>query len=93
VRRPLGWLLGVFAVFGFLRRRRPAAAEPGDSRAEELRRKLVESRELVDERDEFEAAETPVDVAETIEDPDRRRRAVHEAGRTTAARMRGEGDH
>jgi hypothetical protein len=67
-------------------RRRPAP--PEDPRAEELRRKLDESRELVDEREEFEAAETTVDKAEPAEVEDRRR-AVHERGTAAAEKMRG----
>jgi hypothetical protein len=88
VRKPLAWLLGGFALFGFLRRRRepPAVADP---RAEELRRKLEESRSIVEERDEFEGGETPVDQVEpTPTDPEERRRAVHEEGRAAAERMR-----
>lgn len=61
--------------------------EVPDTRADELRQRIAESRELVDERDDFEQAETPVDQA----DPDARRRAVHERGRAAADRMRGEG--
>jgi len=57
MRRPLPWLLGGFAVLGFLRRRREAPITAGDPRAAELRRKLAESRSIVEERDEFEAAE------------------------------------
>ncbi len=89
MKRPVAWLLGAFALFGFLRRRRePAAA--ADPRAEELRRKLAESRPLVEERDEFEAAELPVDEAEPVpEDPEARRREVHDVGRATAEQMRG----
>jgi hypothetical protein len=93
VRRPLAWLLGAFALFGFLRRRKPPVAPPAgvpDPRAEELRRKLAEAREIVEERDEFEAAEPTVDQTEHApEDPERRRRDVHEAARETARRMRG----
>jgi hypothetical protein len=70
----------------FWRRRREPAADP---RAEELRRKLDESRSLVDERDEFESAEVPVDLAEPApEDPESRRRAVHESARATIDEMR-----
>ena len=69
----------------FWRRRREPAADP---RAEELRRKLDESRSLVDERDEFEGAEVPVDRAEAApEDPESRRRAVHESARATIDEM------
>jgi hypothetical protein len=83
-------LLGGFALFGFLRRRRRHDAE-ADPRAEELRRKLAESRSIVEERDEFEGAELTVDRAEPApEDPETRRRAVHEEGRATVERMRGE---
>jgi len=87
VRKALRWLLGGFALLGFLRRRRePVAADP---RAEELRRKLDESRSLVDERDAFEAAEVPVDMAEPApEDPESRRRAVHDSARATVEEMR-----
>jgi MYXO-CTERM domain-containing protein len=88
MKRPLAWLLGGFALFGFLRRRREAP--PGaDPRADELRRKLAESRSIVEERDEFEAAEVTVDLAEPAPfDPESRRRAVHDAGRATVERMR-----
>jgi hypothetical protein len=92
MRRPAAWLLGAFAAAGFLRRRKQVAAtEPDagpDPRAEELRRKLAESRAIVEERDEFERGETTVDQVEAPEDPETRRRAVHEAGRAAAERMR-----
>jgi hypothetical protein len=51
-------------VFRWLRRRRES--EPDVDPAAELRAKLEESRSVADERDEFEAGETPVDQA----DPD-----------------------
>ena len=62
---------------------------PGvDPRAEELRRKLAESRAIVEERDEFEGAELTVDLAEPApEDPESRRRAVHDAARETVRDM------
>jgi MYXO-CTERM domain-containing protein len=88
MKHPLAWMLGGFALFGFLRRRReaPSAVDP---RADELRRKLAESRTIVEERDEFEAAEVTVDLAEPApEDPESRRRAVHDSGRATVERMR-----
>jgi len=68
----------------FWRRRRPAPAAPADPRAEELRARLAESKAVVDEREEFEAAETPVDEA----DPEERRRRVHERGREAVEEMR-----
>jgi hypothetical protein len=54
-----------------------------DPRAEALRAKLAEAKEIVSEREEFEAAETPVDEA----DPDERRRRVHETARATVEEM------
>jgi hypothetical protein len=93
-------LVAVLAVAGAavaraLRRRRaaaapPDAAPPADPRAEELRRRLEESRAIVDERDSFEEAELPVDQAEPLGDPEARRREVHDAGRAAAERMRGD---
>ena len=88
MKHPLAWTLGGFALFGFLRRgsEAPSGLDP---RADELRRKLAESRSIVEERDEFEAAEVTVDLAEPApEDPESRRRAVHESGRATVERMR-----
>ena len=89
VRARTAWLgaLGVAgaAVVRALRRK-PAPAPAPDPRAEELRRKLEESRAVVDEREEFESAETPVDQVEV----DDRRRAVHERVRAAAEQMRGD---
>jgi hypothetical protein len=88
MRHPFPLLLGTFALLGFLRSRKQRTERP-DPRADELRRRLEESRSIVEERDEFEAAETPVDQAEHAPaDPDKRRRAVHDAGRAAAERMR-----
>src|SRR5436305_13236897 len=96
MRRPLTLLSGALAGFGLYRiasrRRRPAFEAPvepaEDPRAEELRRKLAEAREIVEEREEFEAAETTVDQAEAAPEVDERRKRVHDEGRRTAERMR-----
>src|SRR5919204_6446147 len=99
MRRPLALLSGAVAGFGLYRlvaaRRRapvweaPPKPEPReDPRAEDLRRKLAEARTIVEEREEFESAETPVDRAEPGPEVDERRRRVHEEGRRTAERMR-----
>jgi hypothetical protein len=74
-----------------LKPRTPGGDEaPGaDPRAAELRRKLAESRALVEERDAFESAEPTVDQTEHApDDPERRRRDVHDAGRVIAREMR-----
>jgi hypothetical protein len=89
VRARLAWLAGAVGVAGAVVYRRLRLGGGGardDPRAAELRRKLDESRTIVEERDEFEAAETPVDAAEA---PDARRNAVHERGRAAAEEMRG----
>src|ERR687888_1686601 len=100
MRRPLTLLSGAVAGFGLYRlvaaRRRapvvegppPAPERHEDPRAEELRRRLAESRTMVEEREEFESAETPVDRAEPAPKVDERRKRVHEEGRRTAERMR-----
>ncbi len=80
-------IAAVRRLLGFLRPWRDHTGE--DPRADELRQKLAESRAIVEERDEFEAAEVTVDRAEPApEDPESRRRAVHEAGRSIVERMR-----
>jgi hypothetical protein len=89
VRARTAWL-GAIGVAGAAvvraLRRKPAPLPAPDPRAEELRQKLEESRTVVDEREEFESAETPVDQAEV----DDRRREVHERGRAAADQMRGD---
>jgi hypothetical protein len=90
VRARLAWLTGAVGVAGavvYRRLRGGGAAAREDPRAADLRRKLDESRAIVEERDEFEAAETPVDAAEG--GPEARRQAVHERGRSAAEEMRG----
>jgi hypothetical protein len=97
VRRLLTLLSGAIAGFGLYRllagrRRAPVYEGPpeprDDPRAEELRRRLAEARTIVEEREEFEAAETPVDRAEPAPEVDERRRRVHDEGRRSAERMR-----
>jgi hypothetical protein len=97
--RPAAWAaaaLGSLALVRALVRRRartPSVVEPpapagADPRAEELRRRLAESRELAGEQDEFERGETRVDEAEPLADPDVLRRGVHERGRAAVQDMR-----
>ncbi|MBA2462803.1 MAG: hypothetical protein H0V45_13745 [Actinobacteria bacterium] len=78
---------GLAALWRFLRRR-PAAQEPTDDPAEELRRRLAEAREAEDDRDEFDAAEgTPVDEVDEPRSIEERRRAVHEQAQEALGRM------
>jgi hypothetical protein len=89
VRNRAAWIAGALGAAGVayraLRRKPKATADP---RAEELRRKLDESKPLVDEREEFEAGETSVDEADapTL---DEKRAAVHERGQAAVRDMRG----
>jgi len=97
MRRLPAWLAGAagaLAVARTLVRRRGRAApapEPPrpDPRAEELRTRLAEARAAGDDRDEFEAGETPVDEA-VSPGPDERRRRVHEQGRSAIDEMQAE---
>jgi hypothetical protein len=72
-------------AFRALRRQPEPAADP---RADELRRKLDESKTLVDEREQFESGETSVDEVQpaTLEE---KRAAVHDRGQAAAREMRG----
>jgi hypothetical protein len=96
VKLRLAWLTGG-ALAGFLffrRRRRPEPVPlplPETDPAAELRRKLDESRPLVEEREEFESAETPVDHAAAPGELEERRRHVHEQGRAAVDEMRASG--
>jgi hypothetical protein len=93
VRARTAWLAGAagaaIAVYRRMRRAPAAPAPVEDPRAAELREKLDESRVMADERDEFEAGETPIDEVEADASPEDRRRAVHERGQAAADRMRG----
>jgi len=97
MRSRFAWLLAGFGIAAALRSRllrRPATSTPPpepspepDPRAGELRQRIAEAREVVDERDTFEEAETRIDEAP---DPASRRRDVHDRGRAALDRMRGE---
>jgi hypothetical protein len=86
-----GAAAAVGALAGRILRRRVGEAGP-DPRAGELRQRLDEARSVVDERDEFEAAETTVHEAEPVADVDERRREIHERARTAADEMRRDGE-
>jgi hypothetical protein len=91
VKRLYAWLAGVVGGAALYRafRRTPSPAPPAAGPAEELKAKLAEARAAGDDRDEFEAGETPLDAAP---DPDveARRRSVHEQGRAAIDEMQGE---
>ena len=81
-------LLGVVALaWAWLKHRgRPEAPAELDPRADELRRRLDESRALAEEEpaaDDFTSGETPVDA-------DERREDVHARGRAAIDEMRGD---
>jgi hypothetical protein len=90
--KPLAWLAALLGFAAFARRlRRRRSETPSVDPAEELRRKLDESRSIVSEREEFEEAETPVDQAQPPAGVDERRRQVHEQGRQAVDEMRSGG--
>ena len=88
MRGRTAWIAGALGAAGVayraLRRRPRPAADP---RADELRRKLDESKQVVDDRAEFESGETTVDQAEPSLDA--KRAAVHERGQAATREMRG----
>jgi len=76
------------AAYRVLTRRGPAPVVP-EPHAEALKASLADSRSVVDEREEFEAAETPIDQAESVpSEVGDRRRSVHDRGREVAEEMR-----
>jgi hypothetical protein len=94
MRRLPAWLAGAAGALAvartLVRRRGRVAPQPEvDPRADELRARLAEARAAGDDRDEFEAGETPVDQAVTL-GPDERRRQVHEQGRAAVDEMQAE---
>ena len=71
------------AAYRKLRRKKPP---PEPDPAAELRRKLDESRATMEERDEFEAGEVPVDQAEP--GIDERRHDVHRRAQESIDEMK-----
>ena len=64
----------------------PVVPEP---HVEALKARLAESKALVEEREEFESGETPIDRAEPVpSELGDRRRSVHDRGREVAQQMR-----
>ena len=70
-------------------RRRPSAPAVPEPHVEALKTKLAEARVVADDREEFEAAETTIDQAESVPgELAERRSSVHERGRQMADQMR-----
>jgi hypothetical protein len=91
VRNRAAWIAGALGAAGVAYRalrRHPKPKPPADPRADELRRKLDESKTLVDEREQFESGETTVDAVDpaTVE---RKRTAAHERGQEAVREMKG----
>ena len=89
MRNRAAWIAGALGAAGVAYRAlRRQPKPPADPRADELRRKLDDSKQLVEEREQFESGETPVDEVEppTLEG---KRAAVHERGYEAARQMRG----
>jgi len=92
VKRLFAWLAGAaggLAAYRALKGRRAEPETVSDTRAEELKARLAEAREAVDDREEFEAGEVTVDRAEPL-DPQARRAQVHEQGRAALDEMLGD---
>jgi hypothetical protein len=92
VRRLFAWVAGAaggLAAYRAVKGRRPALESGPDARAEELKARLAQARETVDDREEFEAGEVTIDAAEPL-DPQARRAQVHEQGRAALDAMRGD---
>ena len=87
----LGGALGLAALWRFLRREQAQQAEQGTEEvnpADELRAKLEQAREDIDDRDEFDAAEgQPVDEVVAPLSLDERRRAIHEKAQEALGEM------
>jgi hypothetical protein len=93
MRHRAAWIAGAVGAVGVAyravrRRKGDLDHKAPDPRADELRRKLDDSKQLVEEREEFESGETHVDEAEASVDA--KRAAAHERARGAAREMRGE---
>jgi hypothetical protein len=93
VRNRAAWIAGALGAAGVAYRALRGRGsdldhKDPDPRADELRRKLDDSKQLVEEREQFESGETAVDEVEaaTLEG---KRAAVHERGHEAAQKMRG----
>jgi len=97
VKRLVAGIASVLGLRWLLRKRRRAveqdlaaeraaadsAEDAADPRADELRARIEQAKATADDREDFEAGETPVDAP----DPAARRAAVHEEARTRIDEM------
>ena len=84
----LGGALGLAALWRFLRREQAEQRTQEVNPADELRAKLEQAREDIDDRDEFDAAEgQPVDEVVAPLSLDERRRAIHEKAQEALGEM------
>jgi hypothetical protein len=93
--RALAWVGGAFGLAWLWRRLRPQPPAPARDPADELRERLEQARESVDDRDEFDAAEgQPVDEVGEPRSLEERRQAIHEQAQQALGEMReaGEGE-
>ena len=91
MRNRMAWVAGAVGAAGVAYRalrRRSTTESPSDARADELRRKLDESKAAGEDRDEFESGETSVDEAEASVDA--KRAAIHDRARAATREMRGD---
>jgi hypothetical protein len=87
-----GAVIAGAAAYRAFSRRPPAPVVP-EPHVEALKARLAESKAVVQEREEFEAGETPIDEAEPVPtEVGDRRRSVHDRGRKVAEQMRRPGE-
>jgi hypothetical protein len=90
VRHRSAWIAGALGAAGMAYRalrRRPEPGPAADPRADELRRKLEESKPLAEEREHFESGETSVDQVDPTT-VDEKRAAVRARGEAAAREMK-----
>jgi hypothetical protein len=93
MKRMFAWVGGALGFIALLRLRRRRAELPpapvGPDPADELKRRLEEARDAVDDRDDYDAAEgQAVDEIEPTRSIAERRQAVHEKAQEALGEMK-----